>query len=163
MLICNLIGIIFILVSTIKTQTEKDLIHENDEISTQYRILSKQLDQAIEDMNVIKSRDEELYRIILKADSMPSILKTGNSNDSIYEKFKDMRTYSIIKETSKKMDILKRMLYVQSQSFNELVELARDNDNRLRHIPAIQPIKNKDLRSTASGFGVRIDPVYIIK
>ena len=26
--------------------------------------------------------------------------------------------------------------------------------------PAIQPISNKDLRRTASGYGVRIDPIY---
>ena len=27
-------------------------------------------------------------------------------------------------------------------------------------IPAIQPISNKDLRKTASGYGTRIDPIY---
>ena len=30
----------------------------------------------------------------------------------------------------------------------------------LRCIPAIQPISNKDLRKTASGYGTRIDPIY---
>lgn len=30
----------------------------------------------------------------------------------------------------------------------------------LECIPAIQPISNKDLRQTASGYGMRIDPIY---
>ena len=30
----------------------------------------------------------------------------------------------------------------------------------LKCIPAIQPISNKDLRQTASGYGTRIDPIY---
>ncbi len=30
----------------------------------------------------------------------------------------------------------------------------------LRCIPAIQPVSNKDLRKTASGYGTRIDPIY---
>ncbi len=30
----------------------------------------------------------------------------------------------------------------------------------MKCIPAIQPISNKDLRQTASGYGTRIDPIY---
>ena len=30
----------------------------------------------------------------------------------------------------------------------------------LRCIPAIQPISNKDLKQTASGYGTRVDPIY---
>jgi murein DD-endopeptidase MepM/ murein hydrolase activator NlpD len=30
----------------------------------------------------------------------------------------------------------------------------------LKCIPAIQPVSNKDLRQTASGYGMRIDPIY---
>ena len=41
-----------------------------------------------------------------------------------------------------------------------MVKLAKQNKLRLEHLPAIQPILNKDLRRVASGFGVRIDPIY---
>jgi len=33
----------------------------------------------------------------------------------------------------------------------------------LTHLPAIQPIDNKDLKRTASGWGMRIHPIYNIK
>ena len=52
------------------------------------------------------------------------------------------------------------MLYVQSNSFDELVKHAKNNEDKLQHIPAIQPILNKDLKRTASGYGRRVDPIY---
>jgi murein DD-endopeptidase MepM/ murein hydrolase activator NlpD len=33
-------------------------------------------------------------------------------------------------------------------------------DQKLACIPAIQPVSNRDLDRIASGFGMRIDPVY---
>jgi murein DD-endopeptidase MepM/ murein hydrolase activator NlpD len=52
------------------------------------------------------------------------------------------------------------MLYTQSNSFDELIVLAKQNEDKLLHIPAIQPILNQDLKRTASGYGRRIDPIY---
>ena len=50
-----------------------------------------------------------------------------------------------------------KQLYIQSRSFDDVVEMCRNHDEMLRCIPAIQPISNKDLRKTASGYGTRID------
>ena len=38
--------------------------------------------------------------------------------------------------------------------------MCKNHDEMLKCIPAIQPISNKDLRQTASGYGTRIDPIY---
>ena len=58
------------------------------------------------------------------------------------------------------MDILSKQLYIQSKSFDEVVDLCKSHDEMLKCIPAIQPVSNKDLKKTASGYGVRIDPIY---
>jgi len=58
------------------------------------------------------------------------------------------------------LDMLNRQLYIQSQSFDEVVELFKDHDQMLSCIPAIQPVSNKNLKQTASGYGMRIDPIY---
>jgi murein DD-endopeptidase MepM/ murein hydrolase activator NlpD len=58
---------------------------------------------------------------------------------------------------------IKKQLYVQSKSYDELADLAKNNADRLRHIPSIQPVLNKDLKYMASGYGVRIDPIYNTK
>ena len=59
-----------------------------------------------------------------------------------------------------KLDLLRRQLYIQSRSFDEVARLCRSHDEMLLCIPAIQPISNKDLKKTASGYGVRVDPIY---
>ena len=54
------------------------------------------------------------------------------------------------------MDMLTKQLYIQSRSFDDVVEMCKNHDEMLRCIPAIQPISNKDLRKTASGYGTRM-------
>ena len=53
-----------------------------------------------------------------------------------------------------------KQLYVQSRSFDEIIDLAQRKEEMIRCIPAIQPISNKDLKRTASGWGMRLDPIY---
>ena len=54
------------------------------------------------------------------------------------------------------------MIVVQSRSFDDLIVLAKKKEEMLASIPAIIPISNKDLTRTASGFGLRIHPIYKI-
>ena len=56
-----------------------------------------------------------------------------------------------------------KQLYVQSKSFDEIIDLAVRKDELLRVTPSIMPIANNDLKRTASGWGWRIDPVYKIR
>ena len=62
-----------------------------------------------------------------------------------------------------KIDMLDKQLYLQIKSFDQLVQLDAEKEEYLRHLPAIQPISNRDLKRTASGYGWRIDPVYKVR
>ncbi len=55
---------------------------------------------------------------------------------------------------------LKSKLYLESISQDEVVQFALNKEMRFASIPAIQPIANKELVAIASGFGMRIHPVY---
>ena len=54
-------------------------------------------------------------------------------------------------------------MYIQSKSFDEVFDLAKNKEEMLRHIPAIQPVKNVDLKRISSYFGYRTDPFYKVK
>lgn len=154
-------GVFTLCVFFIPSPTHNKLIEENDRINSQYQLLSKQLDDALEVLSIIQERDDNFYRVMLQADSIPQALRTGNlSNTARYDKWDNLRTGNIVKQTSQKMDQLNKMLYTQSNSFDELVNLAKEREDRLQHLPAIQPVPNKDLKRTASGYGRRIDPIY---
>ncbi len=158
-----LMGLLFfvIFIFTIKSPNEKLLESENKRISTQYELLSRQLDVVVEVLDNIQQRDDNFYRVVLQVDSIPSSIRRGNYlNNNKYAKLQRMRTSDIVISTSRKMDMVSRMLYIQSNSFDEIVNLAKQEEKKLQHIPAIQPIANKDLKRTASGFGWRIDPIY---
>ncbi len=43
------------------------------------------------------------------------------------------------------------------------MKLALNKEDMLASIPAIQPITNKDLKRTASGWGYRIHPIYKVR
>jgi murein DD-endopeptidase MepM/ murein hydrolase activator NlpD len=49
-------------------------------------------------------------------------------------------------------------LVAQSKSLDGILKLAKAKDKFLSAIPAIQPVKNEDLKHMASGFGYRSDP-----
>ena len=141
--------------------SEKELRTENSRLRAQYDVLSRRLDEALYVLQDIQQRDNNLYRVIFMADPVPSAIRqAGYGGTNRYEHLMDMADAELVVNTTQKLDLLVKQLYIQSRSFDEVVELCRNHDQMLRCIPAIQPIANKDLRRTASGYGRRVDPVY---
>jgi murein DD-endopeptidase MepM/ murein hydrolase activator NlpD len=141
--------------------TETLLRKENKLLQTHYEMLSNEFDRATVALEDLQQRDEKLYRAIFHADSIPeSIRKAGFGGSDRYENLRGMGNSDLVIKTTKKMDMLKKQLYVQSNSIEELISLGKNVEHRLRCVPAIQPISNKDLTRAASGFGMRIDPIY---
>ena len=86
--------------------------------------------------------------------------KAGYGGTNRYEHLMSLSNPELVVATTQKMDMLRKQLYIQSNSLEELINLGKSQEERSQCIPAIQPIANKDLRSTASGYGMRIDPIY---
>lgn len=141
--------------------SEKELRTENSRLLAQYNVLSKRLEQALGVLQDIQQRDDNLYRVIFMADPVPeAIRKAGYGGTNRYEQLMDMANADLVINTTQKLDLLNRQLYIQSRSFDEVINMCKKHDEMLKCIPAIQPVSNKDLRQTASGYGTRIDPIY---
>lgn len=146
-----------------KPSVEK-LENENSEILAQYEILSKRLDNAMLILQDIQQRDDNLYRVMLDAEPISAdVRNAGYGGTNRYDELLKMDNSELIVETTQKIDLLEKQLYMQIKSFDEIVALDKDSKTRLRHTPAIQPIANRDLKRTASGYGYRIDPVYNVR
>ena len=133
---------------------------ENSLLSSHYKLLDKRLDEAMVIIEGMQERDNNLYRVLFMADPISSANRADLKNSSRYNNLRHLPNAEIVLATSQKMDALARRLYVQSKSFDDLLELAQTQEERLQCIPAIQPIANKDLKQTASGYGMRMDPIY---
>lgn len=154
-------GSFIILLLIFGSPSEKDLRVENSRLLSQYHILSTQLDEALGVMQQLQQRDDNLYRVIMQADPVADALRTASyGKTNRYEDLMDMANAKLVVNTTQKMDLLARQIYMQSKSFDEVVELCKKHDDMLACIPAIQPVANKDLKQTASGYGTRIDPIY---
>ncbi|MDD3359886.1 MAG: M23 family metallopeptidase [Parabacteroides sp.] len=155
------IATFFIMIYTVESPRESLMQKENKLLQTQYEILSLRLNEALDVLNDVQLRDENLYRAIFQTESIPeSVRKAGFGGSNRYEHLLTLSNPELVVSTTQKMDMLSKQLYIQSNSLEELINLGKNQEERLKCIPAIQPISNKDLRQTASGYGMRIDPIY---
>lgn len=99
---------------------------ENSQLTAQYHVLSKRLDEALGVMQDIQQRDDNLYRVIFQADPISEVIrKAGYGGTNRYEELMEMANAELVVSTTKKMDLLRRQLYVQSRSFDDVVAMCR--------------------------------------
>ncbi len=151
----------FIFVSTVSSPEEKQLGQEKNHMKAQYKVIERQMEELQLVISDLQERDDNLYRVIFQSDPIPfSVRRATASNREYYEQLLDMTNSEIVVTTTKKLAELKKELYIQSKSYDELVLLAKNKETMLQNLPAIQPVLNKNLNRMASGFGWRIDPIY---
>ncbi|MFZ4705186.1 MAG: M23 family metallopeptidase [Bacteroidales bacterium] len=140
---------------------ERMLQREVEQYKLQYKILNDRLDLFSAVLSDLQDRDDNIYRVIFEAEPIPnSVRQAGYGGADRYAKLEGYKNSEIIKNTTKKLDVITSRLYVQSKSFDEVFSLAKNKEKLAASIPAIQPLANDDLRRVGSYFGYRTDPFY---
>ena len=57
-----------------------NLMTENSRLQSQYRVLSRKVDDALLVMHDIEERDDNLYRVMLEADPVPEVARQAGYN-----------------------------------------------------------------------------------
>lgn len=157
--IYNLIFIVFF-----DTPKEKGLIRENQQLATQYKILNNRFDLVEKTLEDLQKRDDNIYRVIFEAEPIPpSVRSAGFGGTNRYIDLQGYKNSELVTETAQRLDKITKQLYVQTKSYDEVIELAKNKERMVACVPAIMPIANNDLRRTASGWGWRIHPIYKIR
>ncbi|MEM6840988.1 MAG: M23 family metallopeptidase [Bacteroidota bacterium] len=139
---------------------------ENEELTFYYDMLSKDMARANEMLESLQERDNNVYRTIFEAEPIPlSVRNAGVGGVDRYQELLEngLEREDIIVGTFQRIDQLKRQLYIQTKSYDDLLGMAENKSEILATIPAIQPVSNKELRRLASGFGMRVHPIYKVK
>ena len=160
------IGIVFFLVFFyfFPSPRESQLQQQNRNLEAQLQVLNSQVDQMQIVMKDFEQRDENLYRVLFGAEPIPLSVRTGaNRRIAYYDSIARMTNSQLASDLTMKIDLLAKETYIQAKSYDELLELAKTQEVRMENLPAIQPVLNKDLKRTASGYGMRIDPVYHVR
>lgn len=160
------LGIIFLFLflTFFPSPREKQLLREKEALQAQLTTLNQQVDQMQLVMVDLQQRDDNLYRVLFGAEPIPLNIRQGTQRKiSYYEEIARMTNNQLSADLSLKIDILEKEIYVQTKSYDDIIEMAKQQEIRMENIPAIQPVLNKDLTRVASGYGMRIDPVYHVR
>ncbi|MBK6484224.1 MAG: peptidoglycan DD-metalloendopeptidase family protein [Chitinophagaceae bacterium] len=155
--------IVYLAYTYLDSPKEKALRRELTEMQLEYDLLNKKLDQMSSVVADLEERDDNIYRVIFEAEPIPSsIRQAGSGGINKYRELMSFDNGQLMASTAAKMDQMRRQLYIQSKSYDEISVMIKKKAEVLASIPAIQPISNKQLSHIASGFGMRIDPIYKI-
>lgn len=151
--------VVFIAGQFFNSPRELAIKRELANMELQYEILNKKLDHAFAALENVEERDNAIYRLYFEANPIPDEQRrAGFGGVNRYKKYEGYDNSKMIIESNKRVDQLQKAIVVQSRSLDEIAILAEDKEKFLSSIPAIQPVKNEDLKRMASGYGYRTDP-----
>jgi murein DD-endopeptidase MepM/ murein hydrolase activator NlpD len=164
----SILAIIFIIVFNMYFDSPKELMlkKENKELKLYYGFLEEEVGKMNQMLADLQQRDDNLYRIIFETEPIaPEIRQAGIGGSDRYREIREkgLDQEKIIISLHSKIDALKRQLYVQSVSYDEVTEMALMKEEYWASIPAIQPVLNENLNLLASGYGVRLHPILKVR
>ncbi len=158
------IGLVLIYGELYDSPEEARLRNENKTLQYNYETMSEELMRMEDVLVALQDRDEKIYRVITEADPLPRGVRQAGVGGS--KSYQDLLANEgagvLIAEKQAQLDALKRQLYIQSKSYDEISRLAQNKEKMLRSIPAISPV-NKKQCTVVSGFGWRTHPIYKVK
>ncbi|MEX2568070.1 MAG: M23 family metallopeptidase [Cyclobacteriaceae bacterium] len=164
----SIIAVGLLLVFNYYFDSPKELMlkKENKELRFYYEMLDQDLGKLNVMMADLQERDDNLYRVIFESEPIPtSVRKAGFGGVDRFREIKEkgLNQEKMIVSVSNKVETLKRQLFIQWESYNELSETAMNKEVYWASIPAIQPIHNKELTRLASGYGMRLHPILKVR
>lgn len=126
-----------------------------------YEALVSKTQDLQQEMASLEKRDNQVYRSIFEANPLPDSARaklTEKKNE--FKKVAAINDEELGNELAKTLNNISARVNYQFTSYNEIEQLIKNQGQKLASIPAIQPVSNRDLDRIASGFGMRIDPVY---
>jgi murein DD-endopeptidase MepM/ murein hydrolase activator NlpD len=160
------VGIVFIFSKYFESPQVSLLKKENKELLMYYEDMTAEVDRMNSMLGSLQERDDNIYRVIFEADPIPSTIReAGVGGADRYRALREDRLEreSLILETYEHIDKLKKQMYIQTKSYDDILQMAKNKSEMLQCIPSIQPIPNKDLTRLASGYGMRFHPILKIR
>jgi murein DD-endopeptidase MepM/ murein hydrolase activator NlpD len=147
----------------IKSPKEVMLENELENMEFNYNVMSDRMINLEKVLSDLQERDDNIYRVILEADP----IRKTNENEIYggierYNRIANSQHSQLINNTIQRLNKITKDIYIQSKSFDELFQLAKEKEKMLVSIPSILPIYDdkNTLRHLVSFFGMRPHPRY---
>ncbi|MDR1866334.1 MAG: M23 family metallopeptidase [Bacteroidales bacterium] len=139
---------------------ERVLLRELNQMTSHYDQLDRKLKQLEAVLGDMQQRDDNIYRTVFEAEPIPQAVRVGFGGVNRYKVMEDYSNAELMTEINRRINQIARQAAVQSEMYDELLQEARKQGEELLTRPAIQPVENRDLQRTASGYGEKIHPIY---
>ena len=144
---------------------EQSLLREIEQMKLRTAAMGDDMQNMSKVLENIQDRDASVHRMMFGMDPIDQDVWNGGIGG--HEKYSDLEnlTYSgeLLANTQQKLEKVKRQLAIQSESLDEIVNLAQDKEVMLASVPAIKPVRSDRLQRnirSLSGFGMRFHPIF---
>ena len=141
--------------------TEKEKNQEIKKLQETYSSMNQQIKDISNELEILKMRDDSIYSGIFGVSPVSKSLRIGGTGGT--DEFDYLNGYDnsdLMLKSAQLIKSLENQLKIHKKGFDRIDKLAHTRSKKLSHIPAVQPIHNHNLIRVASGFGMRMHPVY---
>lgn len=150
------------LTSVLKADLPKTAILKAEQArwNSKIDIMNSKLDRYEETLDLLRVRDDEVYRSIFGMNEIPAAVRdAGIGGVDRYSYLDGLESDNLLKNTTMRLDRLTRQTCVQSQSFDEVAQVSKTVGDMASCIPAIPPVMPDPSKYRfTSNFGYRSDP-----
>lgn len=153
---------LFLITDVFHTRTPKGMIvtREYNEWRSKLNLLERRIDAADAALTDMERRDNTLYRSVFGMEAIPEdIRRAGYGGVDRYADIRERDYTGALTSAVMRSDILLKRAYVQSKSFDQVAMVSERAAEMALCAPTIPPVNYTHVRQ-ASGFGVRVDPIY---
>ncbi|MBO7523528.1 MAG: M23 family metallopeptidase, partial [Bacteroidales bacterium] len=144
----------------VDTPKEKSMKNELKQLAIQSELIKNEMTDMETTLDQLQKTDEDLYMSIFESKPVSDLYQKGG-----IKRYRELDGYSnsyITEQTSQRLDMIREKIYMQAKSYDDLVANIEDKGDMLQSIPVIMPITNDNLKRTASGYGMKMHPIYKI-
>jgi hypothetical protein len=142
------------------TPKERSLQNKLSSMKFGYQLLMQDLENVDYLLSNIQKRDDDIYRVVLESEPIASsIRQAGFGGANRYQPLQGYIASDVMITASIHTDRILKQLYVQSLSYDELIDKALHKELMVSSRPAILPISKSFIRSRGA-FGLRRHPKF---
>ena len=134
---------------------------QNEEWVARFEVLNHSMDAAENSLDGIEKRDDDVYRSIFGLSEVPEeVKKAGFGGVNRYAYLDELGGSFLLKQTVRRLDVLTKRAYVQSQALDEVGVVSKHVDKLASCMPSVSPIKPViGSYRISSPFGYRYHPI----
>lgn len=136
---------------------QKNLKEKNNQLVAQIEKVNAKLIHLEASVEDIHNRDNNFYRSILNTSPIDNGVWNGGTGGAVTPILAMQPT--ALRDAEAKLNNLTYKIELQNRSFEHLSKLLKENQEKLKRIPAVKPVPGVVI----SGFGVRVHPILHIR